>query len=221
MTQGLTARETFLGTVDALAGFISENLNFALPSDYPDEGRRAPAPREVLQDLATLASRLDRGEDSPHWELKASVLAMFLSKAPELREPLAAISMTGLNISRESPFDPLTYAGLSDVLRFIGNGLLDDTWLAAYEMDGDLRVVGEPVDDAVRAGKVTDGLPGRPDKDDDWLREANRTYLDWKTFHDMFAPWLEGVAPAVPSQGELSEAWMSRPYDDFLPGPKT
>lgn len=214
----MTDRETYLGTVAALAEFIAANRTFPLPTDRSaDEKTHVPDPRYVLEDLSTLAGRMDRSAEYPFWKLSSLVLAMFLQKAPELRDTVAPVSMTGLNISRDAPFDPLTYAGLSDVLHFINNGLLDDCWLASYEKDGEKRVVNETVDDAIRGGEPSEGLKwrGRLDKGDDWLRAAVRTYLDHRSFESVFRDELDGLKACVPTQAELMDLWMGRPYEDF------
>jgi hypothetical protein len=213
-------RETFLGTVGALADFIRANATYPLPSDYRD-GEWAADTRYVVESIGNLASGQDRDASDRFWPLKATALEMFLRKAPELGPVFRPISSTANDVSRDAPFDPLTYRGLGDVLHFINNGLLDDAWVALYRStDGERRAVGEAIDDANMLRKPLQSLKniGHFDKSEDWLMGAERRdKLSHENFEKVFADDLLNVVPRVPLQSELMNLWTSRPYSDFMP----
>lgn len=200
-------------TLGALAEFIMDNECYLHPSEHRDEDR------SYGNDVRAIITHLKRMRLTSVFRndgfngLRHRCMSLFLMRAPEVRDIFLPLSITGLAVSRESSFDPLTWTGLSDVTRFIENGLLDDDWLACYELDGVKRVVNEAVDDAVQSGKP---IPAsRLDVDGDWLRSARRTYLDHRSFDDLFGNLVPKPPPGVPDSTTLMELWMARPYADF------
>ena len=217
-------RDAYLGTLAQLVAFIGTNHTFTLPSDAqrPDTAANGwVGDREHAS--ATLAGILrgqERDGDSS-WETKAKALELFLRKAPLMVETFQAIAFAPSNLSRRASYDPLTLQGLEDVLHFVNNGVLDDWWLAHYRLGGERRIVNEVVDDAIQLGHPVQGEPyGRQvDKPDAWFREARRDVLSERTFETVFAEDLADVSPRVPTQEDLMELWMARPYDDMVAAP--
>lgn len=213
----MTDREIFLGTVSALADFIRANGTYALRSDVGETGP-APDPRAVMAGLDQLAAGQERDAEYPFWELKAIALELFLRSAPAMADVVRPIAETSANISREAIFDPLTYKGVSDVLHFINNGLLDDDWIALYANDGERRIVNEVADDAIMSQRTLAGLKfaGNLDRDEHWFVRAKRDVLSHKNFQKIFADDLAGLQPSIPTQDDLMTLWLSRPYRDFV-----
>jgi len=212
-------KDIYVGTLKALAEFISTNHLIPYPSD---EGCRRINAGDALYSLPELWSReAKRTETDEIWKLKAFTLELFLRKAPALLEMMRPIAFGVLNISRESPYDPLTFWGVSDLTHFIDNGLVDDWWLALYQANGERRIVHEAADDDVQFKKPFDKrYAKRIDKPESWFQTAQRNVLCFNNFEGLFAEDLRDINPSVPTQDELMELWLARPYDDFAPALK-
>lgn len=219
-----THKEIYLGTLAELVAFIGANVTYTLPGDP----QRADAATGVWIEnndharslLAAIVPGQERGGPG-FWELKANALELFLRKAPLLVETFGPITFAPGNYSRRASYDPLTLQGLEDVLHFVNNGLLDDWWIALYEADGERRLVGEPVDDAVQMGLpiASEKYARGVDKPDAWFKDARRAVLSERNFAELFADELSDVRPSVRTQDELVDLWQGRPYDDMVPAP--
>ena len=219
-----THKEIYLGTLAELVAFITANVTYTLPGD-PQRAEIAANAWIANNDharstLAGIVPGQERG-GAGFWELKAKALELFLRKAPLLSETFGPITFAPGNFSRRASYDPLTLQGLEDVLHFVNNGLLDDWWIAFYESDGERRLVGEPVDDAVQMGLPVAGekFAQGVDKPDAWFKGARRAVLSERNFAELFADELADVRPSVPTQDDLVELWQGRPYDDMVPAP--
>lgn len=158
-----------------------------------------------------------RSEES--WRTQVGTLALFLHRYEEMKPLMVGMRWNDANISRCADFDPLTEFGLGRIDSFVRNDIFDDGWAALYEgVDGDRRILGEVADDALRWGSpLPEKVAKTLDKPMDWYKSATRTYLDWDTFPALFLADLTEEELRVPTQEELAEIWLARPYVDFEP----
>jgi hypothetical protein len=217
------SRDLYVSWMQALTTFIVENRVFPVGSDMDREEHIVPH-TDAAGDCRSMVERLhSRGYDyvkDEDWLLQTKVLAYFLHNAPLVRDTIQPIQWTSGNISRCASFDPLTYDGLCEIHHFIHNGIYDDTMLSAYKgQDGDLRIIGEWEDDHFRWGKpaeLPDYIMAKLGKPPEWFHAAERTHVSSDTITSILdLDALTADQLAVPTQDQLYEMWVGRPYDDF------
>ena len=215
------SRDLYQAWTEALLTFIYENRVFPLGSDVSKELGIHLFTDPISDCQKTLERIKGRGLDyvlDEDWLIKTKVLALFLHRAPLMRDVVRPIAWTDANISRQAMFDPLTYNGFHEVHHFTVNGLFDDDWIALYSDGTDRRIVGEWIDDFVTS--KNDKMPpatllSRLDKSIDWLKSVKRTYLYSDSVTEALLSDLTEDELLVPTQDQLFTIWATRPYDDF------